>query len=247
MSEKFEGGMSPQEQGEAEKKILAFEGREIFRQSPEQIEAIRMQMDSARTALKTDMDSVASRDVYSMALEGGAKDQSYSTVRYGTISKYSGEAEIEINGRKYKAVGRGPRGTAEYVSKYGFVEFIPQEVPPTTKDSEPLSPEQESLLKMSTQQLDSLNRRVSLAEKALSQGFDQFTPAELEKLALEHGIEDRSYDTVRWGTVSEYSGEAEIVIKGQRYKAIGHGPKGTAEYVSKDGYIEWQLVEGRVE
>ncbi|MBU4285156.1 hypothetical protein KKF60_02250 [Patescibacteria group bacterium] len=245
MPEKLKGDMSLQKRREAKEsglKVLAFEGREIFKQTMKQVEIIRIQMDNAQTALKTDMDSVALRDVYKMASEGGVQDKSYDTDREGRISKYSGEAQVEINGRKYKAVGHGPEGTAEYVDRDGYIEFIPQEIPSTTRKSESLSPEQESLFRMSTQQLNSLNRRVDLAEKTLSQGFNQFTSDELEMLALECGIENKSYNTIRWGVVSSYSGEAEVVIKGQRYKAIGHEPEGTVEYVDRDGYIEWQKI-----
>lgn len=248
MSEKMGSGVPPQERGEnkeAEPKVLRFEGAEIFRQPQEQIDHIRRQMGEAQAALKTDSDAIAPRDLYGLAIEHGVRDKAYNTVRYGTIPDYSGEAEIEVNGRKYKAVGRGPRGTAEYVSKNGFIEFIPQEVPASIKEgTEQLTAEQIALHKMSRQQIELLNRRVNLAEKTLTQGFDQFTPDELRKLALEHGIRDKSYDTVRFGMVSDYSGEAEIVIKGEKYKAIGHGPRGSASSVSAEGYIEWRLVEG---
>lgn len=61
--------------------------------------------------------------------------------------------------------------------------------------------------------------------------------------AIEQGIEDRSYRTVRWGTVPSYSGTAIIqAIDGKKWKAIGHGPKGSAERVSRNGYIKFILL-----
>lgn len=64
------------------------------------------------------------------------------------------------------------------------------------------------------------------------------------RLALSAGIKDRSYQTVRYGRVESYSGEAFIVLEdGSRWIAIGHGPTGGPDYVSKEGYIEFVPVE----
>lgn len=63
---------------------------------------------------------------YELAIEAGVKDKGYNTVRCGWVSSYSGEAVIEMaNGKKWKAVGHGPRGDASWVSKDGYIEFIP--------------------------------------------------------------------------------------------------------------------------
>jgi hypothetical protein len=68
--------------------------------------------------------------------------------------------------------------------------------------------------------------------------------------AISQGIEDRSYRTVRWGTVPSYSGTAIIQdADGRKWRAIGHGPKGSPERVSRNGYIEFILLSdmlGRV-
>lgn len=61
----------------------------------------------------------------------------------------------------------------------------------------------------------------------------------LRKLALENGVIDQSYGTVRYGMVASYKGRAEFVYNGNAYIAIGHGPTGTAETLGRQGYIEF--------
>ena len=62
---------------------------------------------------------------YSLAIEAGIKDKSYSTYRCGRVSSFSGEAVVTMaDGRKWKCIGHGPRGAADYVSRDGFIEFI---------------------------------------------------------------------------------------------------------------------------
>lgn len=56
--------------------------------------------------------------------------------------------------------------------------------------------------------------------------------------ALKNGVRDNSYSTVRHGTVHSYSGTAFVIIGGKYMVCIGQGPKGRAEYVSKDGGID---------
>lgn len=64
---------------------------------------------------------------YELALLGGVCNASYATVKHGLVHWYRGEAVIEMaDGTKWLAVGHGPEGTAEYVSKDGYIEFIPQ-------------------------------------------------------------------------------------------------------------------------
>lgn len=63
---------------------------------------------------------------YDLAIANGVRDEGYSTVRYGRVPSYSGEALITMeDGRQWRAVGHGPSGTAEHVSMDGWIEFIP--------------------------------------------------------------------------------------------------------------------------
>ncbi len=92
----------------------------------------------------------------------------------------------------------------------------------------------ENLKGMSAVSLEALSKKAA----ALAVDLRESQPS--YELALENGVEDCSYDTVRCGTVGKYRGTAEITMTdGSHWKAIGHSPKGTAEYVSKDGYIEF--------
>lgn len=80
----------------------------------------------AKRAIALAADLHLSEPSYDLALEAGVRDKSYNTVRCGWVSSYSGEAVIEMaNGKKWKAVGHGPRGDASWVSKDGYIEFIP--------------------------------------------------------------------------------------------------------------------------
>lgn len=63
---------------------------------------------------------------YALALRAGIRDLGYSTVANGYVSKFAGEAVIELdNGTKWKAIGHGPKGDAYSISRHGFIEFIP--------------------------------------------------------------------------------------------------------------------------
>lgn len=65
---------------------------------------------------------------YALALAAGVKDAGYNTVRYGWISSYSGEAEVTMaDGSRWRCIGHRPKGSAEWVSREGFIEFIPIE------------------------------------------------------------------------------------------------------------------------
>lgn len=91
----------------------------------------------------------------------------------------------------------------------------------------------------------SANALEALAKRAAQIAKDLRGREPSYRLALLNGVEDRSYNTVRWGCVPSYSGDALIVMDdGSRWKAIGHGPTGTAEWVSREGYIEFVPVEG---
>lgn len=58
-------------------------------------------------------------------------------------------------------------------------------------------------------------------------------------LALEAGIQDRSYDTPRQGYVASYLGEAIIKFNGEYFLAIGHDTDGDPMNVTQEGYIEF--------
>lgn len=86
-----------------------------------------------------------------------------------------------------------------------------------------------------------------LAKRAASLAADLKAKEPSYALALEAGIEDRSYNTVRYGRVARFAGEAEIVMdNGAKWLAKGHGPRGTAEHVSREGYIEFLKIEDEV-
>jgi len=60
------------------------------------------------------------------------------------------------------------------------------------------------------------------------------------ELALANGVLDKGYDTVRHGWIPSYSGEAIIVMEdGRKWKAIGHRPKGSPDWVDRVGWIEF--------
>jgi len=63
-------------------------------------------------------------------------------------------------------------------------------------------------------------------------------------LALANGVHDESYNTVRFGKVSSYSGKAEIVMEnGTRWVAEGHKPTGGADWIGREGFIEFTKIE----
>lgn len=81
---------------------------------------------------------------------------------------------------------------------------------------------------------------LTLAAKATALAKDLKAVQPSYALALACGILDRSYDTVRWGVIPSFSGECDITMAdGSRWRAIGHGPEGCADYVSRDGYVEF--------
>ena len=79
------------------------------------------------TTLAHDLDQ--EKPSYTVALENGIEDETYPTPRDGMVSSYRGTVEITMpNGKKWKAVGHGPRGDAYSVYSHGYIEFIPIEV-----------------------------------------------------------------------------------------------------------------------
>lgn len=62
---------------------------------------------------------------YELALLNGIQDKTYNTVRNGIIPSYGGETIIKMNdGTKWKAIGHRSSGTAHYVSRVGWIEFV---------------------------------------------------------------------------------------------------------------------------
>lgn len=91
---------------------------------------------------------------------------------------------------------------------------------------------------LSSTQCQELAQQLSQRAKDLRQKQPTY------ELAFSAGIEDVGYDTVRWGWVASYRGRAEITLDdGSRWLAIGHGPKGNAEYIARDGFIEFRPIE----
>jgi len=90
------------------------------------------------------------------------------------------------------------------------------------------------LRNMSADALDELSKR------AASLASDLRNDQPSCQIALVNGVRDCGYDTVRYGFVPSFSGEAEIVMAdGRRWRAIGHPPRGSAEYVFRNGWIEF--------
>lgn len=51
-------------------------------------------------------------------------------------------------------------------------------------------------------------------------------------------IVDRSYVTPSWGRIKRFEGHEVEGAAPNRVLRVGHGPQGSAEFVSADGYIE---------
>jgi hypothetical protein len=65
---------------------------------------------------------------YELALLNGVKDTSYNTVRFGLVDSFSGEATVTMdNGNVFKCIGHGTQGGPGYISKQGYIEFIPKQ------------------------------------------------------------------------------------------------------------------------
>ena len=59
-------------------------------------------------------------------------------------------------------------------------------------------------------------------------------------LALRAGVKDKSYDTVANGWVLRYEGEAVVKLaNGREYRCVGHGPRGDAHSIYRQGFIEF--------
>jgi len=61
----------------------------------------------------------------------------------------------------------------------------------------------------------------------------------LRKQALGNGVKDKSYQTVRYGWVNSFEGEAIVTDEqGKQFKAIGHKVRGSAGDIYSYGSIE---------
>ena len=78
-----------------------------------------------------------------------------------------------------------------------------------------------------------------LSKRALQLARDLRKQEPSDALALANGVKDISYNTVRWGAVTSYTGQALVTMEdGTSWRCIGHRPKGSAEVVTRDGWIE---------
>ena len=90
--------------------------------SPTALRALAKILVERASALEAEQPSAA------LAIAAGVRDTSYGTVRYGTITSYSGEGIVKMaDGRRWKCVGHGPSGNAEVVTRRGYIEYIPLE------------------------------------------------------------------------------------------------------------------------
>ena len=82
----------------------------------------------AKAATDLARDLKQRQPTYALALAAGIHDNSYTTVRYGHVPSYSGQAEIVLSdGSRWLAIGHGPAGDAHTVSRDGYIEFRPLE------------------------------------------------------------------------------------------------------------------------
>ena len=79
--------------------------------------------------------------------------------------------------------------------------------------------------------------------RALQRANDLAANMPSTRLAIEAGIEDRSYNTVGNGRVNRYRGEAIITLSSDRkFRAIGMGPIGDPWSIFRNGYIKYEAV-----
>lgn len=63
-------------------------------------------------------------------------------------------------------------------------------------------------------------------------------------LALLAGVEDKGYNTVRWGYVDNYAGSGVVVYPdGRRFRVTGFHPRGNPQVVTRRGYIRWEEIK----
>ena len=70
------------------------------------------------------MKKMTKEELYKLAVTHGVSNDSYSTVGWGGVASYSGTAVFTLpDGRRVKATGYGPGGTAEWLSSQGGIKF----------------------------------------------------------------------------------------------------------------------------
>ena len=94
----------------------------------------------------------------------------------------------------------------------------------------------DELVSLSSAELFRLSKKVEDLAKKISK--DQPSIA----MALSAGIVDRSYKTVRHGTVSSYEGEAIIETENATWHCKGTQPRGNASSIWEQGDIEFSLI-----
>ena len=84
----------------------------------------------------------------------------------------------------------------------------------------------------------------ALSKKALKLAEDLKSERPTLKLALEHGIKSQGYKTVSHGWVDSYSGNVLIKMEnGSLWRAIGHSPEGSPEWIDRQGWVEFIKCE----
>lgn len=83
-----------------------------------------------------------------------------------------------------------------------------------------------------------------VAKILLQRAKDLRAEAPSYELAIQAGVKDKSYSTVRYGRVASYAGTAVVkMANGDQWVCTGHGPTGDAATVSREGYISFRKQE----
>lgn len=81
-------------------------------------------------AKKADLleDLLEEKPTLDIAILCGVRDCSYTTVRYGKVYSYRGEAIVTMaNGKRWLCIGKQPSGNVHWVHQNGFIQMIPLE------------------------------------------------------------------------------------------------------------------------
>ena len=88
--------------------------------SADALDALAQRASTLATDLRT------KQPTYELALANGVQDMSYRTVRFGRIASYWGTANITMDdGSRWVAIGHRPTGGPGWVSREGWIEFVP--------------------------------------------------------------------------------------------------------------------------
>ena len=92
---------------------------DLARLSVEALEALSKKALEGAEDLKREQPSLA------LALANGVKDISYSTVRWGGVTSYTGQALVTMeDGTSWRCIGHRPTGSSERIDRQGWVEFV---------------------------------------------------------------------------------------------------------------------------